>query len=567
MRFDGARHQVKSPGSQLGKASGLRLAARAFFLACLSLPSLGLAQSTPPASAAAPPDTEERLRRLEEHQQQLEDELKQKDAEIQALKKQQAAAAPSPAPPAGAAPASTPGAVPGAAAAAGAVAAATPGPTTPAGQAGTAAGEEAQMIEVATSEETGAGMDNPIGQVGAKPPVKWGNYTGFTGFKVANTDQGDMNIALYTYVRYLNQKGLDPHYTNAFGQTQDVQQRQEAQILKVQIKFLGWLFDPNFRYFLYAWSSNATQGQGAQVVLAGNLTYAFNEHFAVAGGITSLPGVRSTEGNFPFWLSVDNRLLADEFFRPSYTSGFWIKGDITPTLRYQSMIGNNLSTLGVSSAQLDNHFNTIANALVWEPSTGEFGRGFGDFENHQEVATRLGWHYTSSTEDKQSQPNTNDFENTQIRLSDGTVVFTPDIFGPGVVVEQVRYQMADMDAGIKYKGWALEGEYYVRKLSNFEGPGTSIVPNQWDRGFQLQASTMIVPYTFQAYVGGSRVAGNYGNPYDLRLGVNWHPWHNRVFRWNAQFDYLYHSPVGYTSLTYNVGSTGWIFNTDFELAL
>jgi len=536
----------------------------ALCLACLSLPTLVLAQS------ATPDDIQERLRRLEQRQQQLEEELKQKDAQIQALQKQQAATAtPAPAAAAAAPPSATAPPAPAAApAAAGAAAATVAGQAPAAGQAGTAqpSAAEAQAIGVAMSEETGTGLDNPEVQ-SSKPPVKWGNYTGFLGFKVANTDQGDMNIAIYTYVRYLNQKGLDPNYTDAFGNTKQVQQRQEAQILKVQIKFLGWLFDPKFRYFLYAWSSNATQGQGAQVVLAGNLTYAFNEHFALAGGITSLPGVRTTEGNFPFWLSVDNRLLADEFFRPSYTSGFWVKGDITDKLRYQAMIGNNLSTLGVSSAQLDNHFNTIATALVWEPTTGEFGRGYGDFENHQEVATRLGLHYTRSTEDKQSQPNTNDFENTQIRLSDGTVIFQPFIFGPGVEVEEVRYQMSSLDGGVKYKGWALEGEYYVRKLSNFVGPGTSIIPNQWDRGFQLWGSKMLIPETFQAYVGGSYVDGNYGKPWDVRFGVNWHPWHNRVFRVNSQVMYLYHSPVGYTSLTYNVGSTGWVFNTDFELAL
>ena len=38
-------------------------------------------------------------------------------------------------------------------------------------------------------------------------------------------------------------------------------------------------------------------------------------------------------------------------------------------------------------------------------------------------------------------------------------------------------------------------------------------------------------------------------------------------RWNTQAIYFYKSPVGYNSLTYNVGSTGWIFNTDFEFAL
>src|ERR1700757_531831 len=143
-----------------------------------------------------------------------------------------------------------------------------------------------------------------------------------------------MRVAIYTYVRYLNQKGLDPTYTDAFGNVKTVQQRQEAQILKVQIKFLGWLFDPKFRYFLYAWTSNATQGQGAQVVLAGNLNYTFNKYLTVGAGIFSLPGARSVEGNFPFWLGVDTRLIADEFFRPSYTSGVWAWGQITKRLDY-----------------------------------------------------------------------------------------------------------------------------------------------------------------------------------------------------------------------------------------
>jgi hypothetical protein len=38
--------------------------------------------------------------------------------------------------------------------------------------------------------------------------------------------------------------------------------------------------------------------------------------------------VRSTEGQFPYWLGVDDRLTSDEFFRGSYTTGFWLKGEI-----------------------------------------------------------------------------------------------------------------------------------------------------------------------------------------------------------------------------------------------
>jgi hypothetical protein len=41
-----------------------------------------------------------------------------------------------------------------------------------------------------------------------------GRYTPNLGFKVVNTEYGDMNVSIYTYVRYLNQLGLDSTYTD-----------------------------------------------------------------------------------------------------------------------------------------------------------------------------------------------------------------------------------------------------------------------------------------------------------------------------------------------------------------
>ena len=314
-----------------------------------------------------------------------------------------------------------------------------------------------------------------------------------------------MNVAIYTYVRYLNQMGQRPdlHRRHSAMTIDRAAAPGGIQLLKVQIKFLGWLFDPKFRYFLYAWSSNATQGQGAQVVLAGNLTYNFNSTSPSPAASPRFPACAVPRATFPFWLNVDNRLLADEFFRPSYTSGFWVQGNITPTLRYQVMIGNNLSTLGVSSAQLDNHFNTLATALVWEPATQEFGIGFGDFEDHQQVATRLGLHYTHSTEDKQSQPNTDSFENTQIRLSDGTVVFTPNIFGPGITVD--RAALPDEHPSTRASstsGCALEGEYYSASSITSRDLAPRACPTSTTSGFQAQASTMLIPTDPAGVSGG-----------------------------------------------------------------
>ena len=128
------------------------------------------------------------------------------------------------------------------------------------------------------------------------------------------------------------------------------------------------------------------------MVGAGYLSYTFNRYVTLGGGINALPTVRSTEGQFPYWLGVDNRLIADEFFRGSYTSGFWLKGELSTKVKYMAMIGNNLSQLGISAAKLDNTLNTTSFMLAWLPTTGEFGLygTFGDFDYHEKVATRLG---------------------------------------------------------------------------------------------------------------------------------------------------------------------------------
>lgn len=405
----------------------------------------------------------------------------------------------------------------------------------------------------------------------------FGRYTPNLGYKVVNTEYGDMNVSIYTYVRYLNQLGLDSTYTDAFGNTKNVQERHDFQLLKVQMKFLGWILDPKLRYFLYAWTSNANQGQGAQVVLAGNLNYTFNKYVTLGGGIRSLPGTRSVEGNFPFWLNVDSRHIADEFMRPSYTSGIWATGNIADRLKYQAMLGNNMSTLGVPASRLDNGLNTFSGALIWFP-TGDFekgfsGQGWGDFENHEKFSTRLAVHFSRSNENKESQPNSEQFENTQLRLSDGTVIFSPDLFVPGVTITDARYRMSTVDGGIKYRGFSLEGEYFWRWIDNFkfltQPTLTQLqgVPSKlFDHSFQIQGSAMVVPKKLQAYMGFSKIFGQYGQPRDFRVGANFFPFKNKVVRWNNEALYLYKSPVGYTSVPYPVGGRGWVFHSSMELA-
>jgi hypothetical protein len=387
------------------------------------------------------------------------------------------------------------------------------------------------------------------------------------GFLLFSGDKGEMYVRLFSYARYLNQKGLDPTYTDAFGNTFTVKQREDVQLNKFFLPFSGWFLSPNFRYYLYVWSSNPSQGDPAQVVGAGNLSYTINRHFSLGGGITSLPSVRSTEGQFPYWLGIDDRLTADEFFRGSYTTGFWVKGEVSTKVKYMAMIANNLSTLGVSAAQLDNTLDTFSGMVQWLPTTGEFGLygTFGDYDHHEKLATRLAAHYTSSTEDRQSQPGTNGIENSQIRLTDGSVIFTPDLFGPGITVERVKYRMTSLDGGLKYRGLSLEAEYYWRWLRDFEGPNTGGIAGIDDHGFQVQSSAMAIPRTLQVYLSGSAIYGLYGDASEVRAGANWYVVKERGLRVNAEWLHLNNCPVGYTAVPYPVGGNGDVFHVNFEL--
>ena len=381
---------------------------------------------------------------------------------------------------------------------------------------------------------------------------------------MARNDHGEVGWSLFSYARYLNQFDLKKTYTDSFGRTFEIDNRHDVQLQKVNLSFKGWLFDPKFRYLMYTWTSNTSQGDPAQVVVAGNLGYRFNEAFNLYAGIGALPSTRSTNYTFPNWYKNDHRTIADEYFRGSYTSGIWANGELMPGLQYRAMLGNNLSQLGVNAAQLDDEFNTFSAALWWMPTTGEYGpaNGLGDYEWHDELATLFGIHYTTSREDAQGQPGTEGFENSQIRLSDGTRIFSEDPFLTGGEIRKADYQMIAINAGAKYRGWHLEAEAYFRRVDNFQTTGPIPISKITDNGFQVQGSYMLKPRALQAYAGYSKIFGDNGDPWDFSAGVNWWPFDRKEMHFNMQFLYLDKSPVGYSSVPFTVGGDGWVFSTD-----
>jgi hypothetical protein len=125
--------------------------------------------------------------------------------------------------------------------------------------------------------------------------------------------------------------------------------------------------------------------------------------------------------------------------------------------------------------------------------------------------------------------------------------------------------MMSLDAGIKYHGFSLEGEYYRRWLNDFTGVNTSGIAPITDDGYQLQSSAMVVQKILQVYLNGAQIFGSFGNASELRTGVSWYFTKQRGLRANAEFIQLNNCPVGYTAVPYPVGGNGPLFHINVEM--
>src|SRR5215831_8913640 len=72
---------------------------------------------------------------------------------------------------------------------------------------------------------------------GTQEPSKKPEYIPNAGFRLYTGDKGEIYMRLFSYARYLNQKGLDPTYTDSFGNTFSVKQREDFQLTKFFLPF------------------------------------------------------------------------------------------------------------------------------------------------------------------------------------------------------------------------------------------------------------------------------------------------------------------------------------------
>ena len=396
------------------------------------------------------------------------------------------------------------------------------------------------------------------------PLETYGEFTPGDGFLIGRSSAGSLSISGYALLRYMNQVPDEDTFTDHLGNERPVVGRNDIYSHRLMVFFKGWMGTPKLVYSLVLWTVNATD----QRALFGVIGYQLSKKFSIYGGMNGNPGTRSLSGSHPYWLGND-RVMADEFFRPYFGSGVWAQGEILPGVWYNGVLTNSNSSLGVRTNQLDRTFTTGA-TMWWMPTTKEFGpRGaYGDWEMHEKLATRFGFSTTRSPEQRFTS-STGTSDNTTLRLADSVNVFDIGALAPNVTVNNVDYRILSFDAGMKYKGIFLQTELYTRWLDDFDADGPLPVSSIVDNGFHVQGGFFPVPKKLELYGATSQIFGDkdagFSKSSEYLGGLNYYVANSRDHRLNVQFIRANNSPVSSAFGYYTGGITGNIIASAFSV--
>ena len=423
----------------------------------------------------------------------------------------------------------------------------------------------AQDVSTPNPADTAAKLDAADSAAIRKPMVNTtaGEFTPSKGFQIFTSPKASLNISFYGLFRWIDQTPGTQTYTDHLGRDRQVSAMNAMYWQRTMIWFTGFFWTPRFRYNITVWSLGATQ----QTLVFGNLQYTVGPALTIGVGMAPNLTVRSMQGSWPFWAGSD-RQMAEEFMRAGFSTGAFITGQPLSRFWYTASINTNLSQLGITAAN-DARSMSYSGSVMWMPTTGEFGPrgGFGDLEHHDKLATRFGSSFTYAPSEYRAapldQPKPNE---TQLRLSDGVYAFETGALADGVTVEYLAYNDLAIDAGLKYRGWSFQSEYYMRRLSNFRADGPLPLKSDTDYGIQAQLGYMIVPHRVLLYTSGGYIRDQFKRyPYEISPGLTVYPTRTRSWRLNLHTIYVYKSPTGSTFGYYTAGQTGWTYSLGTDI--
>ena len=360
-----------------------------------------------------------------------------------------------------------------------------------------------------------------------------------------------------TQFRYLNTLSSNDTFTDHLGVVREVHKRNDLTVNRSMFILGGYIFDKRLRYSLTVWTSAGA----ASIVVAGNIGRQFNKALTVTAGYTGVPGSRSLVNTFPFYTSTD-RSMADNFFRPGFTQGVWANGEPVKNLHYLAFVGNGLNTLSISANKIDPQL-VLSGSVWWEPlgPYGEPGKSrnmYDDYFESKKTRVRFGTAFTRSREDRFSNLDQSSPENTSLYNSDGVLSFSTGAFAPGVTLDKATYKMWAIDGGVKWNGLAVNGQYFMRWLGDFEADGPLPIASTFDHGYELTAGQFVIPKKLMVYGRGSQVFGQFRNSWEYGAGVKWHFLPTERLWINTELMRVNHAPYSGAFTPYTAGMNGWM---------
>ena len=365
-----------------------------------------------------------------------------------------------------------------------------------------------------------------------------------------------LNFNINTQLRYLNTLSSDEEFTDHLGNVREVNRRNDITVNRAMFILGGYIFDPRLRYSFTVWTSAGA----ASIVVASNVGWRFNRAVTLMAGYTGVPGSRSLVNTFPFFAAID-RSMADNFFRPGFTQGAWVNGEPANGLHYLAFLGNGLNTLNISANKIDTHL-LVSGSVWWEPlgPFGEPGKSrnmYDDYFSSKKARIRIGTSFTRSREDRFSNLDQSSPENTSLYNSDGVLTFSTGAFAPGVTVEIATYRMWAIDGGLKWNGFAVNGQYFMRRLNDFEADGPLPLSATVDHGFEVTAGHFVMPKTLMLYGRGSRVYGEFGDSHEYGGGAKWYFLPTERLWLTAELIRVHRAPYSGAFTPYTAGMRGW----------
>ena len=366
----------------------------------------------------------------------------------------------------------------------------------------------------------------------------------------------------YMQLRWLEFARGATTWTDSRGVVRPINNINTFNLNRFLISFTGHVVDERLIYN-FAFFGTSDAGVRSGVVPIGMAGWKFSEAATLGAGVTQVPGSREWLSASPWNLGVD-RSMANTFFRPGFSPGAAATGSLLDnTVHYQAGVWNAIDG-GTSGVLRRGTSMAWAGNTWWEPLS-PFGFGYGDMEQHEEAAVRLGTSGVYGRTYALGFLGLNP-EDTIVRLSDGTALALPGALGRGSRVEQFRYYLATVDAGWKYRGWAANFEYYFRTLNGFQGTGPFARSSIFDHGGQGYLSWCFVPRTYEVYARSSVVTGPYGTGQEYGGGFNWYVNQSRQARFTLEALHMNRNPAQNILYPYRAGSTGTAIQTQFMVA-